>query len=320
MKMAKYCGLALVNVLVAGACSGKLAVLDEPVDAAGNPLTQGAQTAGAQGAAAAPGAGCPELAVEEVYPPRAPLVTCGSCACVEGEVVCDEGECPVWRGIPACEELTARDAVVLGSRIEGERLFLSLQGWGGCDAREQSFHVCYVPPYASRHDTQATYPKTATLLVQNPASPSSCDRVAFEELELDLRTLAVFASDAGGLVDTRFGLVQVGELTCFDRGRIASSRFDYLINEAGLWDGGIDISCTTDADCEASLVGPSCASSCGNAAASHAGFAELRARVAAIESEFCLDTVACPEQLPFSPEGCSEQWTARCVSGECRAY
>jgi hypothetical protein len=323
-------------------CNGKLAVLTAPVEgeadagrgsASGSSTFSGGSSTPSGGPGASPGVlptasdplrQCPELSLDLEYTSSfdtpAPPVQCGACDCAAGELACEQQECVSARTLPRCEEEAydqESNAAVRDYQIAGYTLYIELEGYGGCG--QDDFHLCYIPPYASTAGSQQGYPKTATIKYFNTTPPEKCDRIAFQHLEYDLRTLGEFKSDEGNLVNSTFGQLGLAPLSCPDRVFLASGQFQYFQK----WDR----QCTTDADCEAVFVGPDCSNTCSSSVGSQAGIAQLRTAAANINANVCagfsaqcamsadagidvssLFPAACPAELPV-PE---------CKHGKCQ--
>jgi hypothetical protein len=324
---------AFLLALGAGACHGKLAVLndpplDSPTEVDGISSTQpGANSASNSNA---PLAQCSRLdrdmAAWEASILPAPPVQCGACDCEESDAACQEQACPTPFVLPRCKENTydqPDNALVRGFEITGYNLNLELEGYGGCG--QTDFVLCYIPPDASTAASQAGYPKTATIKLENPTSPAECGSITFQNFDIDLRTLGEFKAAEGNLVNTRFGTVGLGEQNCQDQATLAASHYDSLYQASYQWDR----SCETDADCEVVFIEPSCAGPrCSPEVSSHAGIAALRARAAAVDADVCggfADKCAGlfdqPGSTPplFDVPGCEEPTSpARCYKGQCR--
>jgi len=163
---------ALGAVIGASACNGKLAVLSEPVDGAGNAIVM-PDSAQVQAELAK----CPELVVDpsDTDPPPPP-VQCGVCSCGEGQqLACDQAECMPPFVLPHCKDGSdpAPDAEIVRSSLEGELLHIDVKGYGGCGADD--FELCYLEPGESTYASQRLFPKFATVRVSNPTR-TACRR------------------------------------------------------------------------------------------------------------------------------------------------
>jgi hypothetical protein len=226
--------------------------------------------------------------------------------------------------LPRCKEDTydaPDNALVRSSEITGYNLNIELEGYGGCG--QTDFVLCYIPPESSTAGSQEGYPKSATIKLENPTTPAECDSITFQTLDIDLRTLGEFKGEAGNLVSTHFGLVGLGAPNCADQTQLAVDHFESLYRFDFEWDR----SCTTDADCEAAFVEPSCAGPrCTLKVGSHAGIATWRARAAEVDAEVCpgfADKCPDPANQPasspplFEVPGCGELPVPRCERGQC---
>lgn len=275
------CCLLLGGVAIAcniAACNGELTVLSQPVEVA----------SGSNGNVPAPDAlaSCPELELQPVLPNETfpQLIGCGHCRCSDGAVSCEERNCPSAQTLRLCpehSELTP-DAISTRAQIIGDTLYLDAKGYGGCG--DVDLMPCYVDPSQSTLGSQTMYPKRATIRVLNFTSAADCPKVVFQHLEIGLRTLVNFESEAGGLVDTPFGLAQVGERSCFDTATFAADQaFRALLRQQPNSESFAQ--CTNDADC-AAVANGGCGS-CASVPANVATYEAMRPELERIEREIC---------------------------------
>jgi hypothetical protein len=298
---------ALLVLAGTQACSGKLAVLKEraPGDTGSGP----ASLDGSANASAESGSGqsaalsrCPELAVSPLYPIPTPAIACGLCSCEDGQVSCSERACaqPTTLGRCPNDLEMVPNAVITEAMIRGQTLSINVRGHGGCG--DVDLQPCYVAPAFSSVASQSVYPKIATIRVLNPTTPSDCNEVVFQHLELGLSTLREFRTDRGNLVDSNLGMVALGELSCEDVGVFAGdqSRRDL----ARMNDAHPDLqACDTDADCAQVEFAFSCSQLCaGSVVINQAYASELRAGNQRIEDEICAPLAqACGGHPPPTP-------------------
>jgi len=289
------------------ACSGKLAVLSEPVDGAPTDIGSDSPVTGSL-------ASCPDLAPDytDLDAPHAQLIDCGVCTCDAGQPTCTPQECKPLETMGRCPENSdsVPEALAARAAIVGSTLFLDVKGYGGCGRTD--FRPCYVQPEQSTVASQSLYPRRATIRVLNPTLPSDCDKVAFQSLQIGLRTLLEFKSEEGNLVDSNFGMAAVGELNCQDMWLLASNQLYYQLEKLG---PGSDsyAACDTDADCFTGDYLPSCASGCFAGGMNQATFAALKPEIERIDTEICAPLA---EQCQPEPGGCSPSSTT-CRNGRC---
>lgn len=296
----------LLSVCVVVACNGELTVLSEPVDV------------NTQSSSVTP-ASCPELAVgpSNIAKPFAQLIECGECRCEAGQAVCEPEECAPYETMPRCPEHseTWPEAETARGHIQDDTLYLDAKGYGGCG--DVDLLPCYVRPQLATVASQSSYPKKATIRVLNVTPYQDCPSVVFQRLQIGLRTLAEFRSEEGGLVDTNYGLAQVGELSCDEAARFAEDQILRGLQPLEPYAPSF-VSCESDADCS-----PGFAVSCGNCVnltSNRSMLAAFESELQRIDTEVCAPLAGvCREQFDVSRPGgagCGDR-SAICRNGSC---
>ena len=231
-------------------------------------------------------------------------VECGSCGCFGVDrSLCREGDCLAPRTIRRCTEADdiTQAATVGVSRIVGTTWSFNIKGPGGCGGGD--FDVCYEP----RSD-EGEYPRYVPIFALALTSADECDRMAFQRMEVDLSPLAEVAN--GALVDTIYGMMAVGELTCVDRTLLAGSSFGREVDNA-------DRRCVVDADCVPVDVSVSCSPGCHFTAIRKDNLPGLIENAERIDRDVCASHEAECAGIFATPIPCEEAG-ARCRSGLCQ--
>jgi hypothetical protein len=278
--------MGVLAALFGAACSGRLAVLDEPVGSGTDDLTTN------RGNEADPdGSGCD---LEQWQPgssdtPRP--IDCGVCRCMGDRLVCDERPCLPERPIVECATDPYRFETTLteASGVRGNDYHVEVMGPGGCG--DADYVVCYEAPNLIDNPL-GIY----GLRVLTPPEAAACDAVAFQTFAVDLTPMTSLLAPGSGLIEIGRGIVQLGELSCADHQTLA-------------WNdvGHVDVprtECQADADCVGVYGYTRCTfNGCRTMATNAEGAAAIRAELQSIDAARC---------GPFFDAGCEPPTLAAC--------
>ncbi|MEO8185029.1 MAG: hypothetical protein ABI895_40000 [Deltaproteobacteria bacterium] len=338
------------------ACSGKLAVLSEPVPGAdgsepgsevGAPRSTststgqdpvGSETSRSEGTgtdamtSTLPGSSatalnslgsCPGLEPSDFprsYPPYMPhqqLVDCGNCTCANGEPACVARACRPFSTLGVCTSDNASGPEAEVARAVIQGDTLFLDVKGYGGCRDVDFFPCYISPDASTVASQSRYPRQATIKVFNPTGPTQCNKVAFQRLEIGLSTLKGFISEEGGLVQTTFGVAQLAALSCKDVQQLAQDQFAQSFSTLLNLSSDTFASCQTDADCVSTAHWPSCSPCTFPYDTNQTHYATLKSEIARIDAEICAPNAAACSPDVVALNGCPEPYESACRNNAC---
>jgi hypothetical protein len=270
--------------LFGAACSGRLALLDEPVGA-GDHTASGGRVTSANGGGCdldqwRPGAGDTPRPIE-----------CGVCSCVGDELVCDERPCLPERQIVECptDPYSFDTTRAVGSGVEGYKYHAEVMGPGGCT--NDDYVVCYVPLNLVDNPLDSY-----SVRIRTPPAAAACDSVAFQTFDVDLTPLASLLEPDSGLIDVEGEYLILGDLSCSDHQDLAWRDI-----------GRIDVQpaeCQVDSDCVGVYGYTSCTSNgCRVMATDAEGAAAIQPLLQSVDEMRC---------GPFFAAGCEPPTMGSC--------
>jgi hypothetical protein len=270
--------------------------------------------------------GCRYAFVEYQEGDQIPSGSCETCACQSDNIVCEpnpDANC-VEYGLPVTpcpeQEVVSDPIDVQFAYIDGDSVFIDATHSAGCAPHD--YAVCYGYFLES-------YPAQNRLRLIHDAHGNDCEALASVQLQFDLRPLATADDSDTGVIVTPFGTYAYGRLACEERSLAASAQLDNVLSQ-------LDLTCSTDEECELAPVRTDCFEACdtavslrethfaGDAAMSSKDVLERElARIDASCSTFETDCgepesgVAC-SVLDACPLACDSGNTARCIDSVCQ--
>lgn len=303
---------------------------DEPPvtepDAATPTSSSGAGDPTSSGANSTEISGCRYAFVEYEEGERVPSGSCETCVCRTNSIDCEpdpDASC-VEYGLPVApcpEQDVVSDPIdVQFAYIDGDSVFIDATHSTGC--AWHNYAVCY-------DYFMESYPVQNNLRLIHDAHGNDCEALASVQLQFDLRPLATAYDSDNGVIVTPFGTYAYGPLVCEERALAASAQLDNVLSQ-------LDLTCSTDEECELAPVRTDCFEACDtavslrethfadDAAMSSKDLLERElARIDASCSTFESDCgepesgVAC-SVLDACPLACDPGNTARCIDSVCQ--
>ncbi len=301
-----------------GACNGRLAVLDAPIDGAEGMHTANSGSAASSGGTESGPASTCDLSQWRPGSPSTPRpIDCGVCSCENGEVVCEERPCLKSRSIAACPEedpYSFHTTLTSASRVVGQSLHVETMGPGGCG--DDDYLVCY-DVYSNYEelfiDDENVGPAAAVSVRTSPAQ-AACSKAMFQTFDVDLSPMESLLPPNRGALDTEHGYVVLGELTCADYRFMAHD--EALRASTATHIESSESGCEMDSDCQNLQLATSCGGGCFNIDVTTELAPEVENDFRAIDETICqpyLDAQCGP------PSSCDGQPARRplCIDGHC---